>query len=57
MVCPLCGSEEISKPRISQMALGISALVGFPIPFLGKTVRCFDCGKEFKWRNNKIELD
>ena len=47
--CPSCGSEEISKPRLSGQAFAISVLLlGFPIPFMSKTYHCFNCGLDFK---------
>jgi hypothetical protein len=50
--CPICGSSEVSKPRLSPQAFAISVLLfGFPLPFMSKTVHCFDCGQDFKMNN------
>jgi DNA-directed RNA polymerase subunit RPC12/RpoP len=47
--CPSCGSEEISKPRLSGLAFAISyLLLAFPLPFLSRKYHCFDCGLDFK---------
>lgn len=47
--CPICGSTEVSKPKISNRAFAISLLLlGFPLPFLNKYHHCFDCGRDFK---------
>lgn len=47
--CPACGSEEVSKPRLSEQAFAISVLLlGFPLPFIKKTCQCYDCGTKFK---------
>ena len=46
--CPKCGSTDVSKPKYSRRAFAISfLLIGFPLPFLGKTQHCFDCGSDF----------
>ncbi len=51
--CPMCGSEEVSKLRISGRTFAITILLlGFPLPFIGKEYHCFDCGKDFKLKNN-----
>ena len=51
--CPYCGSEEVSKPRLSERAFAIGILcIGFPFLFMSKTVHCFDCGKDFKIEKN-----
>lgn len=51
--CPNCGSEEVSKPRLSQVAFAISfLLLGFPLPFMSKKYHCFDCGHDFKKRRH-----
>ena len=48
IICPKCGSEEVSKPRISARAFAISVLLlGFPLPFMSKVCHCFDCGLDF----------
>ncbi len=50
--CPQCGSDEISKPRVSQRAFAISLLLlGFPLPFLSKIYHCYNCGFDFKKRD------
>jgi DNA-directed RNA polymerase subunit RPC12/RpoP len=47
--CPNCGSGEVSKNKFSEKAFAISVLLlGFPLPFINKTYRCFDCGQNFK---------
>ena len=47
--CPYCGSENVSKAKLSKKAFAISILMlGFPIPFLNKTFHCFGCGNDFK---------
>jgi len=49
ILCPFCGSEEVSKPQWSAKAFAISVLlIGIPLPFLSKTRHCFNCGKDFK---------
>jgi hypothetical protein len=48
-ICPACGSDELSKPRLSGAAFAISILLlGFPLPFFSKTRHCFNCGLDFK---------
>jgi uncharacterized Zn finger protein len=47
--CPNCGSDEVSKLKLSGQAFAISVLLlGFPLPFVSKTYHCFDCGHDFK---------
>lgn len=47
--CPRCGSDEVSKPKLSQAAFAIGVLLlGFPLPFMSKTCHCFNCGHDFK---------
>jgi DNA-directed RNA polymerase subunit RPC12/RpoP len=47
--CPSCGSDDVSKPRLSRAAFAISVLfLGFPLPFMGKKYHCFDCGLDFE---------
>jgi len=51
--CPNCGSDEVSKPKLSGQAFAISVLLlGFPLPFISKTYHCFDCGQDFKKKKN-----
>ena len=46
--CPNCGSQEVSKPRLSSSSIAISILLlGFPLPWMVKTIHCFDCGGDF----------
>lgn len=46
--CPKCGSERIDLERFSRRFAFISILLlGVPIPFLWKSMRCDDCG--FAW--------
>ena len=48
-ICPYCGSAELSKPRLSKKAFVFSLiLLGFPIPFMGRTRHCFNCSRDFK---------
>jgi len=49
IICPRCGSDDVSKPRLTQQAFAISVLfLGFPLPFLAKKCHCFNCGLDFK---------
>lgn len=55
--CPSCGSDEISKPRLSSQAFAISVLLlGFPLPFLSRTFHCFNCRIDFKKKTTKEEI-
>jgi hypothetical protein len=58
IICPYCGSDEVSKPRQSAAAFAISMLlVGFFLPFIGsRTCHCFDCGEDFKYKNRKKDV-
>lgn len=50
LICPKCGSVEITKPKFSRRAMAISILlIGFPLPFISKECYCFDCGADFKY--------
>jgi len=56
IICPNCGSDEISKPRLSGKWFAISFLLfGFPLPFISKTFHCFDCGQDFKKKNVAVK--
>ena len=47
--CPHCGSNDVSKPQYSRRMMAISfLLLGFPIPWMSKTIHCFECGEDFK---------
>jgi len=46
--CPSCGSDDVSKPRLSRAAFAFSMFLGFPLPFMRKWYPCFDCGHDFK---------
>jgi DNA-directed RNA polymerase subunit RPC12/RpoP len=51
--CPSCGSNEIVKRRYSSQAIAVSILfLGFPLIFFSKTYHCFNCGNDFKIKNN-----
>jgi hypothetical protein len=53
--CPVCGSEEISTPRLSSSIFAISALIlGFPLPFRTRIAHCYDCGTDFKVIKKKM---
>lgn len=46
--CPKCGSERIDLERFSRKFAFISILLlGIPLPFFRKSMRCDDCG--FAW--------
>ncbi len=47
--CPQCGSYEIFRNKISPKVFAISVLLlGFPLPFIGRSYHCFDCNSDFK---------
>lgn len=51
ITCPNCGSFEVSKPRLSPGIIVLSILlIGFPFPWMSKTIHCFDCGRDFKYK-------
>jgi hypothetical protein len=50
-MCPKCGSFEVSKPKFSPEVIALSLLfIGFPFPWMSKTIHCFDCGGDFKYK-------
>ncbi|HEY0029110.1 MAG TPA: DUF2007 domain-containing protein [Bacteroidia bacterium] len=50
IICPSCGSSEVSQPRLTAQAFAISVLLlGFPLPFMSRECHCFDCGHDFKY--------
>ena len=55
IICPRCGSTEVTKPRFSKRAMAISILlIGFPLPFLNRECHCFDCGTDFKYEKKNM---
>jgi predicted RNA-binding Zn-ribbon protein involved in translation (DUF1610 family) len=53
IICPACGSNEISRPQLSRRAMAISILlIGFPLVFIKKEFHCFDCGIDFRIKKN-----
>ncbi|MDR2936357.1 MAG: hypothetical protein LBU80_03335 [Rikenellaceae bacterium] len=51
--CPVCGSDEVSKARLSGWALFSLYLCALPLPFREKKLHCFDCGHDFKITKGK----
>lgn len=49
ILCPNCGSDNISKPELDTRWMFISILIFmFPLP-IGRRYRlCFDCGHKFR---------
>jgi DNA-directed RNA polymerase subunit RPC12/RpoP len=54
MQCPLCGSDEVVEvKKAGWLFLFFSLLFQFPVPFFSKRYHCFDCGHEFKHKNEE----
>ncbi|WP_242926978.1 putative signal transducing protein [Pontibacter vulgaris] len=48
--CPNCGSEHVAEEKYSKTVFSLSyLLLGFPIPFLNRQYKCYDCG--FVWQH------
>ena len=58
IICPVCHTKDVSKPKYSARAFAISILlIGFPLPFIGRTYHCFDCGLDFKKKDRKNKFN
>jgi hypothetical protein len=56
ILCPECGSDNVSAPRYSARSIALSLLLlGIPIPFTGKTCHCFECGLDFKKKKEAVK--
>lgn len=49
--CPFCHSDNIAKMRnVSIAAVILYFLLGVLFPLFRPVVKCYDCGKAWKWR-------
>lgn len=56
-ICPFCKSENISKKRVPSIWTVLVIFVFafnavFPV-FFNKSIKCFDCGKEWRFKKRK----
>ncbi|MDR2886101.1 MAG: hypothetical protein LBU95_04900 [Rikenellaceae bacterium] len=57
VLCPICGSDNVSPARASAPAAFLSILLlGFPFLFCRSRQRhCFDCGTDFMTGGNNAQ--
>ncbi|WP_347158434.1 DUF2007 domain-containing protein [Pontibacter chitinilyticus] len=47
--CPHCGSDNIAEEKYNKTVFSLSYLfLGFPVPFLSRKYKCYNCGNEWK---------
>ena len=50
-LCPFCNSENISKNKQANiLTLVVYFILGAMFPIFRSTYKCFDCGKEWKYK-------
>ena len=54
IICPNCGSDNVSAPMYSKwMYFIVSLLLFIPLPYYKGTYHCFDCDLDFKEKDLK----
>lgn len=49
LTCPNCGSDHVSEERFSKTVFSLSYLLfGFPLPFVNRKHKCYDCNYVWK---------
>ncbi len=49
--CPNCGSEHVAEEKFSKTVFSLSyLLLGFPIPFVKRQYKCYDCGYVWQYK-------
>ncbi|QCR24711.1 DUF2007 domain-containing protein [Pontibacter sp. SGAir0037] len=52
VTCPSCGSDHVKEERYSKTVFSLSYLLfGFPLPFVNKKYKCYNCS--FVWKSEK----
>lgn len=52
--CPKCDSDEIYFEKFDKKPVFMSwLLLGIPIPFIKRKLKCYNCG--YQWKNKNIE--
>lgn len=47
--CPHCGSDNIAEEKYNKTVFSLSYLfLGFPLPFLNRRYKCYNCGHQWK---------
>jgi hypothetical protein len=49
VICPNCGSDHVAEERYSKTVFSFSYLLfGFPLPFINRKYKCYDCSNVWK---------
>ncbi|TPE43537.1 putative signal transducing protein [Pontibacter mangrovi] len=49
LTCPACGSDHVAVEKYNKSVFSISyLLLGFPVPFMSRKYKCYDCGHLWK---------
>ncbi|AKD02041.1 DUF2007 domain-containing protein [Pontibacter korlensis] len=49
--CPNCGSDNVAEEKYNKTVFSFSyLLLGFPVPFLSRKYKCYNCGHHWKDR-------